>query len=523
MSGVCCSSGPRGRRQGGVQPVAELVGQHEHVAPAAGVVEHQVRVHARRRVRAERAAALVRADGRVDPALVEEPLGQLAEDRRELVEGAQDELGRVGPVDVDLLVGDRRHAVVVGEPVEAEQVGLQAVPAPRQVVVVAHRRQQRLDRLVAGLVGEVAAGQPVRVGAQAIVDGLVEQQGVEDIRARAQAGLERGGDRLGGGAPDLAVGRHQTAEREVQRRALVEVGQLDADRARQLGEQARPGVAAGQALFGHQPLFGLGEQVRAIAAHRAQVVARRVQAVGGQQLVGALVVEGCPFELEEQELGLDGGPALLHAREQRAVGGVGGVDGEAQHRVRAGPAEQVDDRLELAHGGGEAGPVELADTSSMRFGEACGARVSVVEQTIGTVGPVAVDERIEVPRDVLNIDDGHATSVPYRGLWARRQSDAVPSRSGCSPPRRLPEERRGLRAAGLTTPGPRSLRLGSASVLTVCSDLARVKRPNVKTPHRATKSRRRAVCGPSRGAGARRRGACRASRRRAPSARWRGR
>ena len=48
------------------------------------------------------------------------------------------------------------------------------------------------------------------------------------------------------------------------------------------------------------------------------------------------------------------------------------------------------------------------------------------------------------------------------------EGDAVPSRSGCSPPRRLPKERRGLRAAGLATPGPRSLRLGSASGPNVC-------------------------------------------------------
>ena len=162
VSGVCCSSGPRGIASAGVQAVAELVGEHEHVAPAARVVEHHVGVHARRRVRAEGAAALVRAHRSVDPALVEEALREVAEHGRELVEGAEHEVGGLGPLDRDLLVGDRGHAVVVGELVEAEQLGLEAVPAPRQVVVGAHGLEQRLHRLVAGLVGEVAARQPVR-------------------------------------------------------------------------------------------------------------------------------------------------------------------------------------------------------------------------------------------------------------------------------------------------------------------------------------------------------------------------
>ena len=45
----------------------------------------------------------------------------------------------------------------------------------------------------------------------------------------------------------------------------------------------------------------------------------------------------------------------------------------------------------------------------------------------------------------------------------RTASDAVPSHLGCSPPRPPPRGLYGFRAAGLATPGPRSLRLGSAS------------------------------------------------------------
>src|SRR4051812_35567500 len=54
---------------------AELVREREDVAPAPGVVEHHVGMRAGHGVRAERAAALARSHGRIDPALVEEALG----------------------------------------------------------------------------------------------------------------------------------------------------------------------------------------------------------------------------------------------------------------------------------------------------------------------------------------------------------------------------------------------------------------------------------------------------------------
>ena len=62
-----------------VHAVTELVREREHVAPARGVVEQHVREHRRHRRRAEGAAALARSHRRVDPALVEEALGQRAQ------------------------------------------------------------------------------------------------------------------------------------------------------------------------------------------------------------------------------------------------------------------------------------------------------------------------------------------------------------------------------------------------------------------------------------------------------------
>ena len=133
--------------------------------------------------------------------LVEERARRVAELGREGGVGVQHELLGVLPRDrLVLVLGDGGHAVVVGELVDAQQLRLQAIPAARQLVAVAHGGQQRLHGLVGGLVGEVARGEPVGVVAQAVVDGLVVQQRVEDVRAGAQAGLQRRGDGLGGAA-----------------------------------------------------------------------------------------------------------------------------------------------------------------------------------------------------------------------------------------------------------------------------------------------------------------------------------
>ena len=90
---------------------------------------------------------------------------------------------------------DGRHAVVVGDAVEAEQPGLERVPALRDVVALDDGLDQRLHRLVARLVGEVAAREPAVVVAQAVVGRLVGEQRVEHERAGPQPGREPGGDR----------------------------------------------------------------------------------------------------------------------------------------------------------------------------------------------------------------------------------------------------------------------------------------------------------------------------------------
>ena len=108
-----------------VQAVAELVGEGEHVAAAVGVVEHHVGVDRGDGRGAEGAAALDRRRRRVDPALVEEALDAISAARSENeANESSDQLAALLPGDLLVVAGDRRHAVVVGEALEAEQ------PAP---------------------------------------------------------------------------------------------------------------------------------------------------------------------------------------------------------------------------------------------------------------------------------------------------------------------------------------------------------------------------------------------------------
>ena len=189
-----------------VHAVAELVREREHVAPARGVVEQHVGKHRRHGRGAEGAAPLGRAQRRIDPALVEEALGQRAQLSGERGVAVEHDLARLRKRERDLVRGDGRHAVVVGQPLHAEQPRLQPVPAARDLIAPANRLDQRLHRLVTGLVREVARRQPAGIAAQAVVGRLVGQQRVEQERARAQPRLQRRRHSLGGRAPDLAVG-----------------------------------------------------------------------------------------------------------------------------------------------------------------------------------------------------------------------------------------------------------------------------------------------------------------------------
>jgi hypothetical protein len=121
-------------------------------------------------------------------------------------------------------------------------------------------------------------------------------------------------------------------------------------------------------------------------------VARVVDAVGGQQLVGAVVVERCPLELEEQQLGLDRRALLLHALHERADLRVRRVDAEAQHRVVARARGELGDLLQLGHRGGEPRAGQVGDTPSVGVGERLRALGGLVDKAVRAGVALAVDE-----------------------------------------------------------------------------------------------------------------------------------
>ena len=233
--------------------------------------------------------------------------------------------------------------------------------------------------------------------------------------------------------------------------------QAHADRARLLAEEAAPGVAAGLRLLGEDLLLGLAEQVRAVAAQRAQVVADAVQAVGGQQLLGALVVERGPLEVEEQQPRLDRRAALLDLGQQRAVGGVLRVGGEAQRGVGAGAADELDELGELVRGGGQARPVELGDPAGVRLGERGGAAVGLVEQAVDALRRRRRRRAARGPRRRRRGRRRSACSC-RRGYCGRRTT-RFPSRLGNPRPAVASRTRRARRqGSGWRALTPRGLR-----------------------------------------------------------------
>jgi len=109
-----------------------------------------------------------------------------------------------------------------------------------------------------------------------------------------------------------------------------------------------------------------------VAARRAEVVAAEVQPVVAEQLLGAIVGQCRPLELEEQQLGLDLGGSLLHQLQQRAAGRIGRVGGEAQGGERAGLPDQLVDLRQLVHRGRQCGGVQLGHPTGVRLGEGLG-------------------------------------------------------------------------------------------------------------------------------------------------------
>ncbi len=136
----------------------------------------------------------------------------------------------------------------------------------------------------------------------------------------------------------------------------------------------------------------------AVAAHVAQVVADEVEPLPPQHLLGAVVLERRPLELEEQQGRADRRLLLLNLLQQRAVGRVGGVGGEAQRGVVAGAADELLDRPELLHGVPQPGGIERVEPARVALGERAGALQRLGQSALHALLALAFDERLEVPR-----------------------------------------------------------------------------------------------------------------------------
>src|SRR2546423_8345517 len=96
-------------------------------------------------------------------------------------------------------------------------------------------------------------------------------QRVVDERARAEARLECGGDRLRRGPSMVAVGILEAGKCHVER--LLVAVKRHTQGGHELAEQSVPGALAGNRLLGQDLLLRLGEQVRPVAAGASQVMA----------------------------------------------------------------------------------------------------------------------------------------------------------------------------------------------------------------------------------------------------------
>ena len=238
------------------------------------------------------------------------------------------------------------------------------------------------------------------VRAQAVVGRLVGEQRVEDERPGAQPGREPSVTAAAAAGAARPVGRREQREPLLERdRLAVEV---ERDRGRQLVEEARPRARAGDVLLGEDLLLRLGEQVRPVAAGRAQVVAARTRA--GRRRAArrpARRSSSAHSSSKNRTRVLIAVRPLLHPLHQRAELGIGGVDREAQARRTSRPGRSAR-RARPSRASASARPAGVERRDLARGGSRCSAAIASAASSCGvdSGGALPVDQRLEVPGDV---------------------------------------------------------------------------------------------------------------------------
>ena len=144
-----------------------------------------------------------------------------------------------------------------------------------------------------------------------------------------------------------------------------------------------------------------------VAALQAQQVGEVPQDRVGQEFLGALVVHLDPLQVEEDQVLVDGGAALLGEGHQAAVGGLVGLAGVQQVGVDGRVVHGLVDVLQFGYGLVEARRVQaghLPAVALLEGGGALGDRVQVRHE-LGVVG--AVVEDAEIPGDPIRATGRH--------------------------------------------------------------------------------------------------------------------
>ena len=162
--------------------------ERRHVVTPSCVVDQHVWMPVRAAGLAEGAGHLARPDWSVDPALIEEAPRDRGELGREVAVGGDDELARLAVGDRRGVGEHRRQQVALRQLRLAEQARLDPEPALSELIPAADRIYQNLHRRILELIVDIAAAEPRRVTAQAILDALVVQERVEDIGSGPEPG-----------------------------------------------------------------------------------------------------------------------------------------------------------------------------------------------------------------------------------------------------------------------------------------------------------------------------------------------
>ncbi len=207
QGGVGQQSAERGG-QGLVHSVAQLMGQGQHVAPLAHIVEEDVGVGVgtdRVGIGARRLAA---PGPCIDPGVVEEGAGMVGEDGGQAFEGVQHHpLGVVPAVHLRLGLIEGSVAIPVVQRLLTHQLGLEGVVAVRQARIgLDHRLFHGRDRGGIDLIGQVTRGGRAVELAPAILDRLFHRHRIQGQAEHRRIGLQRLGQALGRGFALFGVG-----------------------------------------------------------------------------------------------------------------------------------------------------------------------------------------------------------------------------------------------------------------------------------------------------------------------------